>query len=287
MTTSTYQDLIAAARLVGAKLAFARSALQRHSIWLIAIGYAILAFSWKHSFFADTWWLVYVPVWTVALRQMPSSTDPPLGPVMILSAMVLFAWLFFVTQSAAHEAFQTWEIKSDSLLLPRLSFLIQAILCSLVDAALLATPLRRIVGSRLVAVSVLVGLPYVIVTGHSSLFSIERWSQRTLGNFLLLFYVLMPPLVLAWACQDRNPIPTFLEANLERIIGGAAPASSIARRTQRCRELFWRFYAVARIDVFAMYETENYLRDCLRLLPATRFKRYFSSSHFASLLWAR
>jgi hypothetical protein len=244
-----------AARLVGAKFAFARSALRRHSVWLLALGYATLAATWNHSFFSDTWWLVYVPVWTVALRQKPGSTDCPLGPVMILSAIVLFAWLFFVTQSAAHEAFQTWEFKSDSLLLPRLSLLIQAVLCAVVDASLLATPLRRIVGSRLVAVSVLVALPYVAATGYNSLFSIERWSQRTLGNSLLLFYVLMPPLVLAWACQDRNPIPTFLEANVERITA-ARPLRRLLRGELNAAATFFCIFTPAlALMIFAMYAT--------------------------------
>ena len=61
MTMSIFETLRTAARSVGAKCAFARSSLQRHSIWLIAIAYAILAFSWNQSFFSDTWWLVYVP----------------------------------------------------------------------------------------------------------------------------------------------------------------------------------------------------------------------------------
>ena len=257
VTTSIDQILTPAVRLVGARFLFARSALQRHSVWLIAVGYATLAATWKHSFFSDTWWLVYIPVWTVALRQKPSTTDRPLGPVVILSAIALFAWLFFLTQSAAHEAFQTWEFKSESLLLPRLSFLIQAILCSVVDASLLATPLRRIVGSRLAAVSVLVGLPYVVATGHSSLFSIARWSQHTLGNSLLLFYVVLPPLVLAWACEDRNPIPTFLEANVERI-AVARPLRRLLRGDLNAAANFFCIFTPAlALMIFAMYETEQ------------------------------
>ena len=175
---------------------------------------------------------------------------------MILSAILLFAWLFFDTQSAAHEAVATWEFKSESLSLLRLSFLIQVTLCSLLSALLLATPLRRIVASRLVAVSVLIGLPYAVIAGYS-LFSLARWSQHTVGNLFLLFDFLMPILILAWACAERNPIPTLLEAGVERIIA-ARPLRRLLRGDLNAAVNFFGIFTPALVlQCFAMYETET------------------------------
>jgi hypothetical protein len=183
--------------------------IRRYRPWLLTLCFAALLGAGQSSILAGSWWLIVVPLWTIAWRDRLWTDPEQAGPFLTISATALFAWLFYVVQSAGLGALDTWEIMVGGRWWQLLTFPMQTTLAGALTASLLALPLRRIVGRRAVAISLLAGLPYAASVGHNTVFVLSRWEEHSLSNTLSLYDMLMPPLLLAEACallERINPM---------------------------------------------------------------------------------
>ena len=196
-----------ASRFAASELTIARIAIERNSFWLAAIIYAILACTIRDSVFSDTWWLVYVPLWAAAFSARRADSEQRPSVMMTITALILFAWLFFVTQSAALEASGTWRIDSNVGWLRALSLPLRATFAGVVSAVLLTIPIQRIAGPNALYMACVIGSMYAVAKGYDIVSSVSLWSKHAYANVFFLYAKVAPPLFLIAACRFYKGLP--------------------------------------------------------------------------------
>jgi hypothetical protein len=150
------------------------------------------------------WWFAFFVLWVTPWRR-PVFAGVPGGPgIGWGSALILFSWLIYRTQTAAAESLSTWFVFKSSPWWRLLSFPMQTTLAAIVTATLTVTPLRKIVGARATALAVIASLPYSVNLAAHTI----RWNADPLAKALHVYNALMPMLIIAEASSllTRYPI---------------------------------------------------------------------------------
>ena len=131
--------------------------------------WALVTFAMLDAFFLPLtlrgqWWCTFFVLWVVPWRRADDTDTPWIRNASWLSALFLFAWLIYRTQTAICHAVLNWHVFWSMGWLRLLSFLMQSTLGALVTAALVVVPLRRLVGDRATIILILASLPYALMT---------------------------------------------------------------------------------------------------------------------------
>ncbi len=131
--------------------------------------WALVTFAMLDAFFLPLtlrgqWWCAFFVLWIVPWRRADDTDSPWVRNASWLSALFLFAWLIYRTQTAICQAVLNWHVFWSMGWWRMLSFLMQSTLGALVTAALVVVPLRRLVGDRATTFVILASLPYALMT---------------------------------------------------------------------------------------------------------------------------
>jgi hypothetical protein len=197
------------------------------------LGFVLLDVAVAARLVSGTWWLVLLLVW---ITRWPSPRHAESAALRVqLTALPVFAWLFFRAVNGLASAASAWEIFGSDGPLALLSFPVQDTLVGLVTAVLLGVPLRRTFGPQAPSAACLVVLPYFMLAGFETVFVPARWAESPLANAIHLFEAVMPPLLLLEACAIRSrratqhpQSPGRVQRGFERIQRGGLGAAGTA-----------------------------------------------------------
>ena len=128
--------------------------------------------------------------------------------------MLLFSWLIYRTQTAISESVTTWLVFKSVPSWRLLSFPMQATFAAIVTAILTAIPLRKIVGERSPEAAIIAALPYALAFAAHTVLNMSRWRARPLADAILLYYAVIPVLIIGETSSLLTRFPFRTDNNL-------------------------------------------------------------------------
>jgi len=129
-------------------------------LWWMLVAFATIDVVRPISVLTGSWWFVFFVLWIVPWRQPIPTETAQVRIACWLSVLLLFGWLIYRTQTAAQVSLKTWHAFPTIYWLSPLSFPMRTTLATLITAALVVFPLRRIVGERATVLVIIASIPY-------------------------------------------------------------------------------------------------------------------------------
>jgi len=182
----------------------------QRALWSALVAFALLDVIHPRPALTGSWWGVFFVLWVVPWHEAASGPHRSVRIVAGLSAVFLFAWLIWRTETAFQDSVQTWYVLKSFGRWELLSFPIQITLVSIATAALTVIPLRRIARERAMALGILASLPFAVNLAVQWI----RWTKPPVANAIHIYNAVMPVLVIAEACSLLARFPL----NVDRIL---------------------------------------------------------------------
>ena len=131
-------------------------------LWCTLVAFAVLDLVHPLPALTGEWWSAIFVLWIIPWRQPVAADGSWVRIATRLSALILFGWLTYRMQIAVHASLKTWHVFSPISEWNPLSFPMRATLATLVTAAIVVVPLRRVVGQRTTAFVTIASLPYAL-----------------------------------------------------------------------------------------------------------------------------
>ncbi len=132
-------------------------------LWWTLVAFAVLDVVHPIPSLTGGWWCAFFVLWIVPWRRPVATAIPWVRIATWLSSLILFGWLIYRTQTAVHMSLRTWHVFSPMSSWNPLSFPMRATLSTLVTAAFVVAPLRRVVGERATTIVIIASLPCALM----------------------------------------------------------------------------------------------------------------------------